>query len=460
MNEIEIPGSSYVYSRSQQATLDEIARRVSDLRSGGSLTPEMLHKIRKYFRIKNIYHSNAIEGNKLGLGETRQVVEMGMTLTGKSLKDQAEAKNLGQATDYLEDLVSNPANPIMERDIREIHHLVLKGIDDDNAGKYRTVPVKISGSEFSPPGPESIAAEMQEVGSWLAEATVPGKKFPFASADGILAGAVAHTWFVHVHPFIDGNGRVARLLMNLVLMRFGVPIAIISRDDRLRYYDALETAQASDLSSFVALLCECVHESLEEYEDAAKEQKGQEQWARSLAERFEAQEAARLRNEHEVWRSAMDLLMGYMRQTAGMISGSASAARICFREFGHLEVEKYMRLKSGQSAKRTWFFRVDFRSGERTARYLFFFASPSHALRKEECGVTLSIVREEPPGSYFYERLDDIDAPNVPGMREVGYSARSERFVSRHVGDKIKRAKIEKIGREFYEDVIKKHFSS
>ena len=347
----------------------------------------------------------------------------------------------------------------MERDIREIHSLVLKGVDDDNAGKYRTVPVEISGSEYSPPGPESIAAKMQEVGSWLAKATVPGEKFAFASADGILAGAVAHTWFVRVHPFIDGNGRVARLLMNLVLMRFGIPIAIISRDDRLRYYDALETAQASDLSSFVALLCECVHESLEEYEDAAKERKGQEQWVKSPAERFEVQEAAKLRNEHEVWRSAMDLLMGYMRQTAEMISESASAARIYFREFGHLEVEKYMKIKNGQSAKRTWFFRVDFRSGDRTARYLFFFAGPSHALRKD-CDVTLWIVREEPSGSYFYERLENIDAPNVPGMREIGYSARSERFVSRHVGDKIKKDKIEKIGKDFYEDVIKKHFSS
>lgn len=148
MNEIEIPGSPYVYSRSQQTTLDEIARRVSDLRAEGSLTPEVLYKIRKYFRIKNIYHSNAIEGNKLGLGETRQVVEMGMTLTGKSLKDQTEARNLGQATDFLEDLVSNPVNPIMERNIREIHYLVLKGVDDDNAGKYRTVPVEISGSEI------------------------------------------------------------------------------------------------------------------------------------------------------------------------------------------------------------------------------------------------------------------------------------------------------------------------
>ena len=457
MNEIEIPGTPYVYSRSQQTVLDELAKRVSDLRAAGSLTPGVLYKIRKYFRIKNIYHSNAIEGNTLALGETRQVVEMGMTLTGKSLKDQAEAKNLGQATDYLEDLVSNPTQPIMERDIREIHHLVLKGVDDADAGRYRTVPVEISGSDFPPPGPESIPAKMREVGSWLAEATVPGERF--ASAYGILAGAAAHTWFVHVHPFIDGNGRVARLLMNLVLMRFGIPIAIISRDDRLRYYDALETAQSSDLSSFVALLCECVHESLEEYEDAAREQKGQEQWARSLAERFEAREAAKLRNEHEVWRSAMDLLMGYMRQTAEMISGSASAARIWFREFGHLGVEKYISLKNGRSAKRTWFFRIDFRSGEKTARYLFFFAGSSDLLR-DVCDVTLWIVRENPADSYFYERLDDVDAPNVPGMREIGYSAEDERFVSRHVGDQVKKGKVEKLGREFYEDVIKKHFSS
>lgn len=454
---IEIDRSPYVYAGSQQPTLDEISGRVQDLRKSGRLTSEVLHNLRKYFRIKNIYHSNAIEGNNLDVGETRQVVELGMTLTGKSLKDQAEAKNLGQATDFLEELVSNPEMPITEADVRQIHQLVLKGIDDDNAGSYRSVPVEISGSKFKPPGPESVAAQMAEFGKYLESATVPGGDF--ASAKGILAAAVAHTWFVHIHPFIDGNGRVARLLMNLVLMRYGIPIAIIGREDRMRYYDSLEQAQSSDLSGLVALLCECIHESLEEYEHAAEEQQEQDAWAKKIAEKFGSKEEIRSKNQYEVWRSAMDLLMGYMRQTGETISDSTPVARIYFKEFGHLEFEKYIALKNAQSAKRTWFFRLDFRSGERSARYLFYFGYPSHALRAT-CDVTLWISREEPQGSYFYERLDSISAPNVPSIREIGYSAAGEQFVCRKHTDVKFAGKIEKIGKAFYEDVISKHFSA
>jgi len=454
---IEIDGSPYVYADSQQPTLDEISGRVRELRKSGSLTSEVLHNLRKYFRIKNIYHSNAIEGNNLDVGETRQVVELGMTLTGKSLKDQAEAKNLGQATDFLEELVSRPEVPITEADVRQIHQLVLKGIDDDNAGSYRSVPVEISGSEFTPPGPESVPAQMADFGKYLESATIPGDDF--ASAKGILAAAVAHTWFVHIHPFIDGNGRVARLLMNLLLMRYGIPIAIISREDRMRYYDTLEQAQSSDLSGLVALLCECIHESLEEYEHAAQEQKEQESWAKQIAEKFGSKEETKAKNQYEVWRSAMDLLMGYMRQTAETISESTPVARIYFKEFGHLEIEKYIALKNAQSAKRTWFFRLDFRSGDRSARYLFYFGYPSHTLRSI-CDVTLWISREEPEGSYFYERLDSLTAPNVPAMREIGYNAKAERFVSRNHNDAKFEGKIEKIGKAFYEDVINKHFSS
>ena len=453
---IEIEGTPYEYSESQRPTLDTIAQRVSQLREAGSLTKEVLYKLRKYFRIKNIYHSNAIEGNVLNVGETRQVVELGMTLTGKSLKDQVEAKNLGQATDFLESLVRNPDTPITESDIRQLHNVVLKGIDDANAGAYRKVEVAVSGSEFSPARPESVAAEMGEFGSWLSGVTVPGKKF--ASVDGILIAAAAHTWFVHIHPFIDGNGRVARLLMNLVLMRFGVPIAIITREDRIRYYDTLEQAQCSDISGLVALLCECIDESLEEYEHAAEEQREQQEWAKSIAERFGAKESTKHRNEHEVWRSAMDLLMGYMRQTAQMISESTPTAQIYFKEFGHLDPEKYIGLKHGQGAKRTWFFRIDFRSGERAARYLFFFGMPGQKL-KALCDVTLWISREDPPGSYFYERLDAIQAPNVPSMREIGYIAKEERFVARNRAEAIQKGKIEKLGKSFYEDVIRKHFN-
>src|SRR5258705_7136972 len=139
-----ITGTPYLLDGRTEAALEEVARRVRDLRSAGKLTPDALRHIRRAFRIKNIYHSNAIEGNRLTIGETRQVVELGLTITGQSLKDQAEAKNLAAALDLLEELASDASSPITEHSIRQLHTFVLRGIDDDNAGRYRTVPVEIS----------------------------------------------------------------------------------------------------------------------------------------------------------------------------------------------------------------------------------------------------------------------------------------------------------------------------
>ncbi len=190
MSIIEIPSTSYCYEESEDQNFQVLSERVKNMRSEGQLSPDVLHRIRKFFRLKNIYHSNAIEGNLLNVGETRQVVELGLTITGKPLKDQAEARNLSEALDFLEELAKDSNEPITESDIRQLHLLVSKGIDDDGAGSYRTVPVEISGSAFPPPGPESIGAEMQEFAIWLNGASTPSDE-TFASVDGLIAAAVA-----------------------------------------------------------------------------------------------------------------------------------------------------------------------------------------------------------------------------------------------------------------------------
>ncbi len=121
----DIPSTPFAYAGALDEPIEELQYAVQELRSSGRLTPEVLHTLRKYFRVKNIYHSNAIEGNLLTVGETRQVVEYGLTITGRPLKDQAEAKNLSHALDFLEELASNPARPITEADVRQLHVLVL-----------------------------------------------------------------------------------------------------------------------------------------------------------------------------------------------------------------------------------------------------------------------------------------------------------------------------------------------
>ena len=443
-----VKGTPFVYDRRLNRQIEGLYSRIREMRNVGRLTPEVLRHIRRYFRIKNIYHSNAIEGNLLDVGETRQVVESGLTIAGKPLKDQAEAKNLGHALDFLEQLASG-SEPISFHDIRQIHMLILQGIDDANAGAYRKVDVKISGSDYEPPAPMDVGPQMQDFIGWLGPASLD------LSDDVIQTSAACHAWFAQIHPFVDGNGRAARILMNLVLMRSGYPIAVITREDRSRYYDALEESQSSDLTPFIVLLLESIEETLEEYETAADEQRAQIEWAESLASRFSQREQTRARNEYEVWRSAMDLLFNHYQQLVDQLDESAVLARVFINNFGMLPFEKYLALKQRQSAKRTWFFRVDFRSGERTARYLHFFGYANYPM-SQDAQVSLLLSREETP--FFFERLDYITAPNVPSLREIGYSPTDELFVARYGLYQCNKLKIEQIARNFFEEVISHHF--
>ena len=457
MSHVDIDGTAYVYDDTRLPDLEKLADRVRQMRAQGRLSPDVLYRIRKHFRIKNIYHSNAIEGNVLAVGETREVVEHGLTLTGKPLKDQAEARNLSHALDFLEQLAGDNTTPIAENDVRQLHALVLHGIHDE-AGAYRSTPVSISGSDYSPPAPESVPPQMADFGSWLSKVSVPVED-AFAGVTGLVVAAAAHTWFVTVHPFIDGNGRVARLLMNLMLMRHGYPIGVITKEDRLRYYDALEFSQASDLTPFVALLAECIEESLEEYEAAAAEQREQSEWAASLAAKFTQPERIRAENEYEVWKNAMELLKSYLQQTVDVFDQAADYGSVYLKDFGNLEFEKYSALRRGESAKRTWFLRVDFRLSDTTARYLFFFGHASHAMRGR-CDVTLHVAREEPPNSFNYERLEYIESTNVPDLVEVGYEMSKERFVIRVRNGRSRTSGVEDFTRRFFEDIVQKHFNS
>ncbi len=452
---MEIEGTPYSFKTSHPPVLEELSYRVLEMRKAGRLTPEILADLRKFFRIKNIYHSNAIEGNALNMEETKQVVELGLAITGRSLVDQAEAKNLNAALDFVEELAIPPAKPITETDIKQLHQLVLRGLDDENAGSYRTKAVEIGGSEYKPPAPESVRAEMELFGRWMSSVSLEDNGH--GRMEAILCAAAAHTWFVTIHPFIDGNGRVGRLLMDLILMRYGCPPAIITKEGRFGYYAALEDSQGTDLSSFIAVVVKCINASLEEYEEATQEQREQQEWAANYASRTEHSELMRTENEYEMWRSAMTLLCGHFRRSVELISASAKVGRYFFRDFGELQYEKYLRLRAGESAKKTWFFRVDFIIGEKTARYLFFFGFTTSGLM-QNAEVTLHLSREEPMGSFHYEKLEHLTAPNVPRIVEIGYLPEKEKFIYRGKLGRGKTDKIEKICELFFDEVRSLHF--
>ncbi|PIO01888.1 cell filamentation protein Fic [Candidatus Micrarchaeota archaeon CG09_land_8_20_14_0_10_60_16] len=231
----------------------EKRRRLDALRP---IPKAALEKLRERFELEWTYNSNAIEGNTLTLRETMLVLKEGVTIGGKSLREHLEVTNHKAAIDFVYGLLGKKR--VSERDVLEIHALILDRIDAPNAGFYRRERVRISGSEYTPPSPEKVPSLMREFAETF-------KKEPEQPLAAIEFSAAAHFALVHIHPFVDGNGRTARLLTNLFLMRHGFPPAVILKTDRPRYYSALEAGHKGDAQPFVELVARSVERSLDLY---------------------------------------------------------------------------------------------------------------------------------------------------------------------------------------------------
>jgi len=454
---IEVPGGLFSYDSAFQPQLAELEDRVQSFRKVGKLDSKALKDLSSFFRVRTIYNSNAIEGNALSEGETRRVVEQGITIAGRSLKDHAEAHNLADALDYFEDLAVSH-EPISEVDIRQVHSAILKGIDDINAGSYRTGDVEVGGSEYQPTPYESVRPEMQEFGNWFQK--ISTKEVDFHP---VVLAAAAHAWFVQIHPFIDGNGRTARILLNLVLMRYGYPITVISLDERQRYYDVLEESQSSDLTPFLSLVYDNVLESIEVYEaNATRRIKDRESYEKFVSQLVKP-DGERESQEVAVFTAAMDLLMSHFQRTVNDLRGLG--AQVYFKPFDPLLPEKYLQLKRTGRAKRTWAFRVDFRRGRSSARYLFWYIKATQSMfggSSEPAAVSLLISREEPPAGHYYTSLDDLalgGKHDLPELREVSYDEAAERFVCRLGTEYVSERQVADVVTDFVGQVVARNFA-
>ena len=236
---------------------DNLKSRLSELRP---LPAEALKKIEEAFAIEYTYESNRIEGNTLTLQETELVVNEGVTIAGKSMREHLEAINHAEAIDYIKDFAKSELE-ISERTIKEIHVLVLHGINRENAGRYRTVPVMIAGSQYLPPQPYLIEKQMEDFILNLQQMEIQG-------VHPILIAAYLHDELVRIHPFIDGNGRTSRLLMNLYLLRKGYTLVSLkgSNDEKIAYYKALEASHTEKQPEvFQVFVAEAVRNSLKRY---------------------------------------------------------------------------------------------------------------------------------------------------------------------------------------------------
>ncbi len=233
--------------------LDQLKLKLDSFRP---LPPEVVGNLREDLVVRWTYHSNAIEGNTLTLKETKVALE-GITIGGKTLREHFEVINHREAIYFVEDIVKKN-EPLSQWQIKSIHRLILRNIADDHAGVYRKTNVIISGADHIPPDALHVADEMQAFIHW--HGTEGGLLHPVERA------ARVHADFVKIHPFVDGNGRTSRLLMNLELMKEGYPPAIFPVEKRLEYYEALDTAHTrNDYAPFYRLVMSVVEDAFKPY---------------------------------------------------------------------------------------------------------------------------------------------------------------------------------------------------
>ena len=209
-------------------------------------------ELEKWLKTELAYTSNAIEGNTLTRKETQLVIEENLTSSSKPLKNYIEAVNHAKAFNKILELIEKD-QPINEKEVLDIHRIILTGLDDINAGFYRNCRVRISGSNSILPNPLKVPELMADFYNWLGDSL----------EDEPLTAIMAHLKFVSIHPFTDGNGRTARLLMNAILLKYGYVPIIVRPTDRKKYLSAIEACQTKgEETTYIKLMLRLLSRSL------------------------------------------------------------------------------------------------------------------------------------------------------------------------------------------------------
>ena len=250
------------YRQELTETFTRLLDKVSVLNKVRPLPKIVVQNLKEALLVEWTYNSNSIEGNTLTLRETQMVLQEGVTVKGKSLREHFEAKNHEFAIHKLYKLLKDDY-VLHIRDILDLHQLVLRSIEDEFAGRIRMGGVRITGANFIPPNAK-LASEY--IDTLVAHVNLNPQ-----GLNPIELATLFHHKFVWIHPFIDGNGRTVRLVMNLLLMREGFPPAIILANDRKKYYTALNQANNGNYSKLMLLMCQAIERTLNIYLDAVPE---------------------------------------------------------------------------------------------------------------------------------------------------------------------------------------------
>lgn len=431
-------------SRARMKAFDEV---VCEFRKGGSLEPVAVQKLRDYFRLQHIFHSTGIEGNRLDLRETEVLLANGLQINEKPLSDQLDVKDLNAAFGFLESLAES-AGQIREVDLRELHRLAVLNRPEAAPGSYRQIGVVIQGSDHKPPEPLAVPSLMEELAKWLNEQK---------EISPLLESALSHHRLTAIHPFVDGNGRVARLLGNLILIRRGYPIVNIRREDRPRYYEALSFADLNLFSPLTELVLDRALEVFSEMKRVREETERAKVWAQRWGQKEAEVIRRREQREYEIWLGLMDRVRLEFENRADLLNEQLQTLEISFRSYPPPDLEKYTTLRERGSAPQTWFFSIRFRSqsGHEPQRYLVFRLFRDwrvHSTTRDIIPLQLN---------WFEDGIENpVNDPKIR-FRELYYNKEKQLVVRYEISgkDSFKTSlTIDQIAQDIFDDVLKNFY--
>lgn len=307
---------------------------VQEFREGGPLDEVALEKLREHFRTHHIFHSAGIEGNRLTLQETALVLKEGIDISDKPIQDSIEVKNLGLAFDFLYELASEDVE-LTENYIRQIHKLIVGNNESLRPGEYRNIGVIITGSEHRPPEPFEVPIKMMELMEW-----VRANK----DTNPIIVSAIAHHEFVKIHPFADGNGRTARIILNLLLLKKGYPICNIKRTERPAYYQSLSAADNGNYEPIIDVVASNCNELFSEYIRVRDESLRLSEWAKKIGQKDFHSRLVKAKGEFEIWYNRVNQIKLEFKQSVSVLNENLESYNLTYYEYPPITFEKYQQL--------------------------------------------------------------------------------------------------------------------
>ncbi len=396
--------------------IDETARRVNEFRP---LASETVEGLLRDLLGERVFTSNAIEGNTLDLRETLEVLKTGHIDIQKK-REATEALNLGKAIEYTQENLISPKAPLNRKTLLHLHDLLLRGINDEWAGRFRDGEVMIHAAKYQPPDATYVSDLVDSFFERLNHAERPNHA---SEVHPVLLATWAHWAIARVHPFFDGNGRMARLWQDIILFRKKLTCAIIRPEDRRDYLSALECADEGRFDPLVQLVGQRVAATFDKYLEAQRKSSELDEWASSLAGEASARAAERRTLAYLRWSRKMEQIRFEFERCAARITDAAEDIEVQLRPYRLIDQAKWESLRSGTGPKETWFFFLHFRRARQSLRYIFFFGKhfwsdvDSNAERREP-RVSL-MVSEQPPGTEQATRLGDEGFATSLSLREV-----------------------------------------